>query len=139
MSLVLWAAAAYNLAWGAVVVLFPSLLFHWAGMPLPNYLELWQCVGMLVGVYGVGYAIAAINPVRYWPVVLVGLLGKILGPIGFLHAAWHGTLPWRAGWTIVTNDLIWWLPFAAILHACLSHAQPHIAGQIAGTTPQRLN
>lgn len=123
MSLVLWAAAVYNVAWGSFVVLFPSQMFQWAGMQPPNYPELWQCIGMMVGVYGVGYAIAATNPARHWPIVLVGLLGKILGPIGFLHAAWHGSLPWRAGWIIVANDLIWWLPFAALLRACRFHAR----------------
>lgn len=117
MAQVLWAAAIYNLAWGGFVVLFPTALFRWAGMPPPNYPELWQCVGMMVGVYGVAYALAARDPIRYWPIVLAGLLGKILGPIGFLHGALAGRLPWRAGWTIVTNDLIWWLPFAAMLAA----------------------
>jgi hypothetical protein len=115
MSVVLRAAAIYNLAWGAAVVLFPLAPFRWAGMDLPNYPELWQCIGMIVGVYGVGYWIAASDPRRHWPIVLVGLLGKILGPIGFVSAAARGTLPWVAGWTIVTNDLIWWLPFIGIL------------------------
>lgn len=115
MAWVLWAAAIYNLAWGGFVILFPDLPFQWAGMELPNYPEIWQCLGMVVGVYGVGYAIAATNPVRHWPIVLVGLLGKILGPMGFLNAAWRGRLPWQAGWTIIFNDLIWWAPFFAIL------------------------
>jgi peroxiredoxin len=70
---------------------------------------------MIVGVYGVAYAIAAFDPYRHWPVVFAGLLGKILGPMGFLNAASHGRLPWNAGWTLVTNDLIWWIPFALIL------------------------
>lgn len=117
MSRVLWAAAIYNLTWGAFVVLFPLLPFQWAGMPPPNYPEIWQCLGMVVGVYGVGYAIAARAPLRHWPIVLAGLLGKILGPLGFLYAAQRGRLPWRACWTILTNDLIWWAPFAAILLA----------------------
>jgi len=117
MTCVLWAAAIYNLGWGGFVVLYPELPFRWAGMPPPNYPELWQCIGMMVGVYGVAYALAARDPIRYWPIVLAGLLGKVLGPIGFLHAALAGRLPWRAGWTIVTNDLIWWLPFGVILAA----------------------
>jgi hypothetical protein len=70
---------------------------------------------MIVGVYGVGYAIAALDPSRHWPVVLVGLLGKIFGPIGFLSAVVGGTLPLSFGLTILTDDLIWWLPFALIL------------------------
>ena len=117
MARVLWAAAIYNLAWGGLVVLFPLAPFRWAALPLPNYPEIWQCLGMVVGVYGVAYALAARDPIRHWPIVLAGLLGKILGPIGFVYAAWEGRLPWRAGWTIVTNDLIWWLPFALILAA----------------------
>jgi hypothetical protein len=65
--------------------------------------------------YGVGYWIAASDPVRFWPLVLVGLLGKILGPIGFLQAIVAGRLPLSLGWTILTNDLIWWVPFGIIL------------------------
>ena len=52
---------------------------------------------------------------RHWPVVLAGLLGKILGPIGFLSAFVGGTLPLSFGLTILTNALIWWFPFALIL------------------------
>jgi hypothetical protein len=111
----LWAAACYNIAWGSFVVVFPNVLFRWAGMQPPNYPELWQCIGMIVGVYGVAYAFAAQDARRHWPIVLVGLLGKVFGPIGFLNAALHGNLPWVAGWVNVTNDLIWWIPFSLIL------------------------
>lgn len=72
---------------------------------------------MIVGVYGVGYGIAARDPFRHWPIVLVGLLGKIFGPIGFVGAVTSGRFPLAMGWTIVTNDLIWWLPFGVILRA----------------------
>ncbi len=109
-------AAAYNLVSGAWVVLSPLSAFHLANMPKPRYPEIWQCVGMIVGVYGVGYAVAAYDPIRHWPIVLVGLLGKVLGPIGFVDAAMRGALPWKMGWTIITNDLIWWIPFGLILY-----------------------
>jgi peroxiredoxin len=116
MTWTLRAAALYNLAWGALVVFFPLEPFRWLGMEPPLYPEIWQCLGMVVGVYGVGYALAAGNPYRHWPIVFVGLLGKILGPLGFYQAAVSGRLPWAAGWTILTNDLVWWLPFGLILH-----------------------
>jgi hypothetical protein len=70
----------------------------------------------VVGVYGVGYWIAAFDPLKHYPIVLVGFLGKLLGPIGFLDAAIKGRLPWAFGWINVTNDLIWWIPFALILY-----------------------
>ena len=117
MKIVLLCAAIYNVAWGLIVVLLPFAWFQWIGMSAPNYPEIWQSVGMIVGVYGVGYAIAAYNPIRHWPIVLVGFMGKIFGPIGFLQAALLGHLPWRFGWINVTNDLIWLFPFAMILRA----------------------
>jgi hypothetical protein len=120
MRLTLLAAGSYNLLWGTLIVLFPTALFRWAQMELPRYPEIWQCVGMIVGVYGVGYLIAAGNPLRHWPIVLVGLLGKIFGPIGFLTSALNGDLPWSWGVTIITNDLIWWIPFALILYRALT-------------------
>jgi hypothetical protein len=120
MRLTLLAAGIYNLAWGAWVVLFPDALFRWAEMELPRYPQIWQCVGMIVGVYGIGYLIAAGNPLRHWPIVLVGFLGKIFGPIGFLAGALQGDLPWSWGVTIVSNDLIWWVPFGIILYRALS-------------------
>ena len=109
------AAAAYNVAFGAWAVLAPASAFALAGLDQPNYPELWQCIGMIVGVYGIGYAIAARDPIRHWPIVLVGLLGKILGPIGFLGAVLQDRVPLEAGLVIVTNDLIWWPGFALAL------------------------
>ncbi|MGA0121858.1 MAG: alkyl hydroperoxide reductase [Gaiellales bacterium] len=112
---VLAVAAVYNIAFGAWAVLFPGSAFALAGLDPPTYPELWQCIGMIVGVYGIGYAIAARDPVRHWPIVLVGLLGKILGPIGFLGAIASERVPLEAGLIIVTNDLIWWPGFALAL------------------------
>lgn len=110
-------AAVYNVAWGAVVIAAPHLFFDLTGAERLNYPEIWQCVGMIVGVYGVGYWVASRDPIRHWPIVLVGLLGKVLGPIGFAVALAEGTFPLLFGLTILTNDLVWWAPFAMILWA----------------------
>lgn len=122
MSRVLLLAGVYNLLWGAFVVLLPGVLFTWAGMEQPRYPELWQCIGMIVGVYGIGYAAAALDPARHWPIVLVGLAGKVLGPIGFAMALVNGRFAAEFGWVILFNDLIWWVPFGLILlHARRRH------------------
>lgn len=115
MPAVLMAAAAYNILWGLWAAVWPNAMFTWSDMPMPNYPQLWQCIGMIVGVYGVGYAIAALNPARHWPIVLVGLLGKVLGPLGMAKAWWTGEFPAAFALTCLTNDLIWWIPFALIL------------------------
>jgi peroxiredoxin len=120
------AAGIYNLLWGGAMILFPRQTLAMLGVA-PQFdavwPELWACIGMIVGVYGVGYLAAARDPVRHWPIVLVGLLGKVLGPIGFVDAALSGRLPWSMGATILTNDLIWWIPFAMMLWLTMRAAQ----------------
>lgn len=109
---VLWAAAAYNVAFGVFAGLFPNAYWSWIELAPPRYPTLWQCIGMIVACYGVAYAFAARAPFTLWPIVLVGLLGKLLGPAGFVWAVSQGELPLRYGWILLTNDLVWWLPFA---------------------------
>ncbi len=117
-------AGFYNIGWGAIVVLFPTLLFDRIGLEPPRYPAIWQCVGMIVGVYGIGYIIASRDPNRHWPIVLVGLLGKVFGPLGFVYAALiTNELPKSFGWVLIPNDLIWWVPFGMILYAAAKHNQ----------------
>jgi len=121
-------AGVYNILFGLWVFGWPGAWFSISGMEEPKYLFLWKCIGMIVGVYGVGYLVAATAPLRHWPIVLVGFLGKLFGPIGFMWAVSQGELPWQAGWMIVFNDLIWLLPFAMILwaSACLKVGRPAV-------------
>ena len=109
------AAGIYNLIWGAVVIAAPNLFFELADMEPMRYPAIWQCVGMIVGVYGIGYLVAASNSRVHWPIVLVGLLGKVFGPIGFAVALRDGVFPPKFALTILTNDLIWWVPFSMML------------------------
>ncbi|MFO0881424.1 MAG: alkyl hydroperoxide reductase [Gemmataceae bacterium] len=116
-------AGIYNLVWGTWVIVWPAWSFRLGGLHTAAhetsdpglYLHLWQCIGMIVGVYGVGYLAASRDPCRHWPIVLVGFLGKLFGPIGAMEGALAGRLPWSILWTNLTNDLIWLIPFAWIL------------------------
>ena len=118
---VLLAAAAYNLLWGAWVVLLPNHVFDLVGMARPLYPMIWQSVGMIVGVYGIGYAIAALDPDGHWPIVLVGFLGKVFGPIGFVYHFWLGNFSAAFWWITLFNDLIWIVPFYLILKSAYRH------------------
>ncbi|MGL4460903.1 MAG: SelL-related redox protein [Planctomycetia bacterium] len=121
MTVALLLAAAYNLLWGTLVVLAPQMTLSWIGLaadhPARTAPQFWQCIGMIVGVYGIGYGLAAFDPLRHWPIVLVGFLGKIFGPIGFVVGYLNGELPLQMAWTNLTNDVIWWAPFGLILAA----------------------
>lgn len=107
------AAAIYNLIWGFVAVVWPFAMFDVLHVPRPHEPELFQAIGMMVGVYALGYAMVAYHPVRFGAFVWVGLAGKALGPIGFVASAVAGRMPWGFGWINVTNDLIWLPAFVA--------------------------
>lgn len=109
------AAAVYNILYGALCVLFPALLFDLLQLEQPRYPEFWQCIGMIVGVYGLGYWLAARDYVRHWPIVAVGFLGKVFGPLGFVYALATGRFPLAFAWIILCNDLIWWPSFYSML------------------------
>lgn len=115
-----YAAAIYNAVWGGFVVLFPEQLFKLIGMPSPVPIAMFQVIGVMEGVYAIGYYLLARDPQRYCGFIWVGLAGKLLGPIGFLWAASKGELPWSFGWINVTNDLIWLPVFIAF---ALKHAR----------------
>src|SRR3954469_8853447 len=82
--LIMTFAAIYNIFWGVLISIYPKVILFDDSDSIFVFIVL-QCVGMLVGVYGVAYYFAARDPARYWPIILVGLIGKILGPIGSLH------------------------------------------------------
>ncbi len=104
------AAAIYNICWGAVVVLFPNLFFDLFGLARINYPFVMSGLGMCIGLYGYGYWAVANDPRRYPQIVFIGLLGKVLGPIGWFWTVVTTGLPLRTMWTNVFNDFIW-LPF----------------------------
>ena len=112
----LLAAGIYNLVWGILSIALPTLQLDILGIPTSDIVViLWQCIGMIVGVYGIAYIIAATDPNTHWPVVLVGLLGKIFGIMGMLFYIANGTIPVEFGLTCFLNDLFWIPAFASIL------------------------
>ena len=108
-------AGAYNLCWGAYSAIDPQWLFRFAGMPLSNYPEIFACLGMVVGIYGFLYWDVVRNPERGFLIAAVGLLGKVLGPIGLVQLIASGAWPLKSAALCITNDFIWWIPFAIYL------------------------
>lgn len=54
-------------------------------------------------------------PERGWLLAAVGLLGKLLGPIGLAALILSGQWPPATVVLCLSNDLIWWLPFGRYL------------------------
>ncbi len=109
------AAGVYNLAWGAYAAADPQWLFRYAGMPPLGEPAVFACLGMVVGIYGFLYLEVARVPERGFAIAAVGLLGKVLGPIGLARLILTGAWPPATLVLCLTNDFIWWIPFALYL------------------------
>lgn len=110
------AAAVYNVLWGLYSGLDPQWVFRFADMPPMRHPVVFATVGMVIGLYGVVYAEIARRPERGFMLALVGLAGKVLGPIGLAVMIALGQWPPKTVLVILTNDLVWWLPFGLYLH-----------------------
>ncbi|GGH02176.1 hypothetical protein [Mucilaginibacter phyllosphaerae] len=113
-------AAIYNIFWGIVISAWPQIILF-GNPPTDFLLIILRCVGMLVGVYGIAYYFASKDPVAYWPLILVGFIGKVLGPIGSVYYIWLGKLAPAFFWVNVWNDMIWLLPFGWIIYQALKN------------------
>ena len=113
--LVFCIAGVYNIGWGLYACYDPQWLFRFSGLPLMNHPQIFACLGMVVGLYGIIYFEVARVPERGWLLAAVGLAGKILGPIGLAMLIWNGTWPRSTAALCLTNDLIWWIPFSLYL------------------------
>ncbi|MBS3929017.1 MAG: hypothetical protein KGZ65_12715 [Sphingomonadales bacterium] len=95
-------AAAYNLVIGG------ASLFQ------PGAAREGRVTGLLVAGFGVVYAIAASDPVRFAPVLWAGVLGK-LGVIALLGPAVRsGALPRALGW-VLAGDAVFTALFLVLL------------------------
>lgn len=107
------AAGLYNIIWGLHAALDP--LFRFAGMPPLNHPQIYACLGMVIGLYGVLYLEVARRPEHGWLLAAVGFIGKVFGPIGLLVLISSGTWPMATIVLCITNDFIWWIPFGLYL------------------------
>lgn len=113
--IIFWLAAVYNLSFGLWAIFLPQLFFDLFKLEPPQYQAIWQCLGMVIGVYGILYGYAALRLERATPIIAVGLLGKVLGVIGWILTVGYGEFPLRTFTLILLNDIIWWLPFALFI------------------------
>ncbi len=109
------AAGAYNLIWGVWTGLDPQWLFRITGMPPMVHPQVFACLGMVIGLYGILYLEVARRPEHGWLIAAIGMTGKLLGPAGWIIAVSTGAWPLSSGLLILTNDVIWWIPFALYL------------------------
>lgn len=125
-------AGVYNVCWGLYAALDPQWLFRFAGMPPLNHPQVFACLGMVVGLYGLVYLEVARAPEKGWLLAAVGLLGKLFGPAGLLYLILSGTWPLATVVLVLTNDVIWWSPFILYLRDSWPAFRREIKGGVRG-------
>jgi hypothetical protein len=109
-------AGVYNLSWGLLSVAYPDWFFRLFDMERNNYPEIFACLGMVLGLYGILYVRVAYSLEKDWPIAAVGLAGKTLGPLAWFYLVWVGRWPPATLLVCLSNDLMWWLPFWLYLY-----------------------
>lgn len=116
MRAVLVLAGFFNIGWGIIMIFFRNFYFRLIDMPGTQLTGIWISSGIMAIVMGVGYLIASTNAFRYWPIVFMGLLTKIFMPVSIWIGFQGGEVSTEVFQVALTNHLIWWLPFGAILY-----------------------
>jgi hypothetical protein len=104
-------AGTYNLLAGLVMLVFYHEAFKLLGMPRPKLVLPVQLVGVLVGLFGVGYHLVASSPEQNRNLLALGFWSKLLGTALAIYTVVRGDLP---GWFLVVvffADVIYLPPF----------------------------
>lgn len=126
-------AATFHFLWGLLAIVYPAFVFRLTGTPLPEPLLYWQALGVGSLALAVGLGVAAREPARHWPVVLMALVFALLDTLGAGLAYFQGDLPLSFGALLLLHDVIWIGPFAWILaeaHHLASARQRHASPEV---------
>ena len=111
MHLLLKFAGGYNILAGASMVLFYHEGFKLLGIPKPEFSLPIQLVGLLVGLFGIGYLMVERAPVENRNILLLGFLSKFLGPLLAVGYIIKGDLPMTMIPVLFFADTIYLIPF----------------------------
>ena len=111
MHLLLKFAGGYNILAGASMILFYHEGFKLLGISKPEFSLPIQLVGLLVGIFGIGYLMVERAPVENRNVLLLGFLSKLLGPLLAVAYVIKGELPMTMLPVLFFADTIYLIPF----------------------------
>lgn len=123
MRIALVLAGAYHILFAFWTNMWPFHGFDLCGIDRPNHPMLWRTLGLISGMLGLAFLIAARDPIRYWLISLFGLLKSAIAAFIVSSAIFGGKLPASTGFLLTIDDLVWLPVFAYILWSSLrAHA-----------------
>lgn len=112
----LFTAFLYSTIWGIITIFLPHFVFISSHLDLPEPLFLWQTIGVVDIVFGLGYLMAIKQPYRNWQPIFMGLVYKVLTMVIYFSAVANNTEFWSLRNFIFIDNLIWVIPFTLILY-----------------------
>lgn len=107
--------AVYNVLAGIGMLFFYHEGYKLLGLTKPNLNLPIQLVGVLVGLFGVGYWLVAANPIENRNVLMLGFWSKALGSVLGLYYLAIGKMPLVFLPILFFADIIYLPPFVVIL------------------------
>lgn len=115
MRFVLRFAGTYNLLAGMSMICFYHEGCKMFGIPKPELILPIQLVGILVGLFGVGYHLVAANPIENRNLLMLGFWSKLLGSVAAVVYVGFGDLPLAFLPFLFFSDVIYLPPFYVIM------------------------
>ena len=111
---ILLLAGVYGLTWGLFIYNFPDSFFQWiaeSGQSSPK-------VVVYAGVSNLLFAllclINALYPKKYWYLIILGLLSKIIDPVWFYFEIMSQQVTKKFLFYLLMNDIAWFIPLGII-------------------------
>ncbi len=105
----------YNLLAGLTMMVFYHESFKLLGVPKPQLMLPLQLVGILVGLFGVGYLLVASNPIENRNLLMLGFWSKALGSALGVGYVLLGKLPLIFLVILFFADIVYLPPFFVIM------------------------
>ncbi len=138
MQYILVVAGIYNLIFGLCSMIAPEFFFRNLQLALPNYIIMWQGIGLIEIMYGIGYLIASTKPFKHWVIVFIGFCSKFIATFGFIYYYYKGVLPGSLSTMVIANEIIWLLPFGLILYKTFDYIQACYEFEAYDMSPRKL-
>lgn len=110
----------YNILLAVCMIFFTEQVFTFFHASDSDHLLVWKLLGLFVGLFGMGYLLAATNQYVHWPVILMGFTFNLSVTVGFLYYLFTAHLSWSISWIVLINTSIWIVPLWRLLNGAFN-------------------
>jgi thioredoxin-related protein len=102
------------------MVFFTEYVFKFFHASDSEHILVWKLLGLFVGLFGLGYLLAAANHYVHWPVILMGFTFNLSVTVGFIYYLFTAHLSWSISWIVLINSTIWIIPLWRLLNGAFN-------------------